>query len=258
MPSTYAHYRFGVQMLEKMDPALKRKIQRFRNVYDVGLHGPDLFFYYNPLFPTAPGKLGGKFHQQTGEAFFSAAARRLRMKPNDVGTAYLFGVLGHYCLDSAVHPLVNETAKEGKISHTELEAEFERFLLTMDRKIPAHVQDFSGHMKLSPGECITVAELYPGSKPGHIRQGVGNMAKITKLLASRNRKTTEALLGFAGKEAAQMLLPRTPNENCAFLDDAMLALYNDALERCPAMEAALRAHLETGEPLGEMFQPIFG
>ncbi len=258
MPSSYAHYRFGVKVLEKMDPAVRRKVQKFRNVYDTGLHGPDLFFYYNPLFRTSTGALGKKFHAQTGDAFFSAAARRLKLNPSEVGRVYLYGVLGHYCLDRSLHPLVNATVQEGKIGHVELETEFDRFLLTRDGKIPPHVQDFSGHMHLSRGECVTVSGFYPGSSPSDILRSVGNMARFTRLFASRNRKTTEMLVGLAGKEAKQMLMTRCPNYNCDYLDEPMMDLYDQALEEYPAMEAQLTALLTAGTALGEEFSRTFG
>ena len=55
MPANYAHYRFGKQLLSGMCPNDRRSIQRFRRLYDMGLHGPDIFFYYNPLIKTATG-----------------------------------------------------------------------------------------------------------------------------------------------------------------------------------------------------------
>ena len=57
MPANYAHYRFGKQLLPGMDAETARSIQRFRRLYDMGLHGPDFFFYYNPLIKTAAGEL---------------------------------------------------------------------------------------------------------------------------------------------------------------------------------------------------------
>jgi len=257
MPSSYAHYRFGIKALEKMDPAVRRKVQQFRNVYDTGLHGPDLFFYYNPLIRTSTGALGSKFHAQTGDAFFSAAVRRLRLNPSEVGKVYLYGVLGHYCLDSAIHPLVEATAQEEKIGHVEMETEFDRFLLTKDGKLPPHVQDFSGHMRLSRGECVTVSAFYPGSTPSDILRSVKNMARFTRLFASRNRKTTEMLVSLAGKSAKQMLMTRNPNPNCDYLDEPMMALYDQALERYPIMEAQLTALITSGTPLGEEFSLTF-
>ena len=97
MPANYAHYRFGKQLLSGMCPNDRRSIQRFRRLYDMGLHGPDIFFYYNPLIKTATGQLGGVFHAQSGQEFF---ARVCAQAGSEAGRVYLLGLLGHYCLDS--------------------------------------------------------------------------------------------------------------------------------------------------------------
>ena len=42
MPSTYAHRRFGADVLERLPAELQEKIAPYRELYDIGLHGPDL------------------------------------------------------------------------------------------------------------------------------------------------------------------------------------------------------------------------
>ena len=46
MPSTYAHRRFGADVLVQLPRELREKITPYRPLYDMGLHGPDLMFYY--------------------------------------------------------------------------------------------------------------------------------------------------------------------------------------------------------------------
>lgn len=258
MPAAYAHYRFGNQALERLEPALRQQVSRFRQVFDMGVQGPDFFFYYNPLFHTAAGSLGHEFHMQSGSVFFTAAVRRLRLNPSEVGTVYLYGVLAHYCLDSALHPYVNETDGTGEISHVAMESEFDRFLLTKDGKIPAHAQDLSRFTKLSRGECVTVADLYPGAKPRAVLRGVRNMERILKLFASRNRKAAETIVGFAGKSARELLIPRTPAPGSEERDAALLSLYEEALERYPVLASQLTALRTAGTELGPEFAPAFG
>lgn len=258
MPAVYAHYRFASQTVEKLEPALRQKISRFRQVFDMGAQGPDFFFYHNPLFHTAQGDLGHKFHMQSGESFFTAAVRRLRLNPSEVGSVYLYGVLAHYCLDAAVHPYVHETEAAGEISHVQMEAEFERFLLTMDGKIPAHAQDLSRYVKLSPGECVTVAGLYPGATARGVAQGVRNMQRILKFQSSRNRKTVETVMGFGGKTGRELLIPRTQTPGSEERDEGMLARYRQALEQYPNMASQLTAMWKTGTELGPEFQCAFG
>ena len=53
MTANYAHYRFGKQLLPQLPADVRQCIQRFRRMYDMGLHGPDIFFYHNPLMKSA-------------------------------------------------------------------------------------------------------------------------------------------------------------------------------------------------------------
>ena len=96
MPSSYAHYRFGLKALEFLPPEGKRAVRRFRSLYDVGLHGPDLFYFYALPMKGRVTALGSKFHGMTGEEFFSRVCKHLRLEPNEAAVAYLYGVLTHY------------------------------------------------------------------------------------------------------------------------------------------------------------------
>lgn len=261
MPSHYAHYRFGFQAIPTLPADARRTIRRFRQLYDVGLHGPDLFFYYNPLAKTPIGNLGTKFHDQTGAEFFTRAARSLRLSPSEAALAYLYGVLGHYALDSVCHPFVNAQHAAGVVDHVELETEFDRFLLTTDGKIPPQSQDLSLHMRLTPGEQETVAAFYRPAKAGHIRRCVRNMAFFTKLLATPDgagRKTMEQGIRKAAPGLAGVLMTEAPNPRCCQMDDLLLERYNQALANYPRLIEQLQANLARGQEFGPEFDPTFG
>ena len=57
-----------------------------------------------------------------------------------------------------------------------------------------------------------------------------------------------------GMKAAELFLG---GYNCAHLDEPMLALFDEALTRFPAMAAAMDAHLAHNAPLGELFETTF-
>ena len=261
MPSAYAHYRFGVQLLKRMPPDICRTAQRFRQLYDAGLHGPDIFFYYNPLMKNNIGKLGSKLHHQSGQEFFTRVCKRFRLEPSEAGYAYLYGLLTHYCLDSVCHPFVNATASEGKIGHVELETEFDRYLLTLDGKIPPSTYDISRHMKLTRGECVAVSRFYPSVSPSVIQRSVGHMALATRCLAMPKglpRNAMEKAVRKFGGKYAQFLMTDEPNPVCSPLNRKLEALYNEALERYPRLCDQLTAHLTHNVPLGMDFAPEFG
>ena len=261
MPAAYAHYRFGAAMLSTMPGDISRSVKRYRRLYDVGLHGPDLFFFYNPLISTKAGKLGGKFHSQTGQEFFTRVCRSLRLEPSEAGQAYLYGVLCHYCLDSLCHPFVEDMSREGSVGHIQIESEFDRFLLEKDGKSPACQQDISHHMQLLPEECAVVARFYPGATPRQIQAGVKNMALVKKMLATKDGKSRDLLaktIGIASKDYAAFVMKAEPDPACAHLDDGLFALYKNAEKAFPELLLQLGAHLTYNAPLGKDFTPTFG
>ena len=261
MPSNYAHYRFGAQLLQKLPAEIQRTVGRFRQLYDMGLHGPDLLCYYNPLIRASTGKQGTKFHHQTGKVFFERVCRYVRLSPSEGAMAYLYGVLAHYALDSLSHPFIKRMAEQGKAAHTEIETEFDRFLLETDGKKPPYLQDLSGHMQLTPGECETVAGFYPNVSAGTVRKCVNNMAFYTRLLVipkGPRRTLMSKAIGVAGREAAGMLMPIHPNRSCSNLDASLLRLYEMAMDRYPVLLEQVQAHLRRKAPLGTDFSVTFG
>ena len=88
MPGSYAHYRFGCQLLPTLPANIRRPVQRFRRMFDMGLHGPDLFFYHNIFVDDSLKKLGQKLHHMTGREFFTLVCRRLRLESSEAGQGF--------------------------------------------------------------------------------------------------------------------------------------------------------------------------
>ena len=255
MPFNYAHYRFASRLLADMPAEVCRTVGRFRQLYDVGLHGPDIFMCRGPKLR----KLSRKFHRQSGREFFERVVRMLRLEPSEGGLAYLYGLLTHYCLDSMCHPYVNGQAALGPATHVEIEAEFDRFLLELDGKVPAYSQDLSRHIRLTPGQCETVARFYPPATRPQVSSCVFKMALFAKVLATpegKGRVLMQKTLGVADLDRFFML--KEANPRCAGMNEQLLALYQKAEARFPEMLRQLLEHLHHNAPLGEKFDPICG
>ena len=69
MPSTYAHRCFGADVLTQLPESLQKKIEPYRALYDMGLHGPDLLFYYHAAKSSPVSALGNAMHEQPGRVF---------------------------------------------------------------------------------------------------------------------------------------------------------------------------------------------
>lgn len=255
MPASYAHYRFGKQVLPTLPADVRQCIQRFRRLYDMGLQGPDFFFYYNPVMKTAVGGLGEHFHSQTGQVFFDHACKAAA---SEAAQAYLYGLLCHYCLDSECHPFVESKVKSGEARHVALESEFDRYLLALDGCDSPHAYDLSPHLKLTRGECMTVATFFPPATGGNVNQGVRFMGFSLRFLANKNRKRTEKLLRRIKPSLLDSLIPEEPVESYARMDSELLARFNRAAKHYPELLEQLRIHIKSGEPLGEDFAATFG
>ena len=82
MPSTYAHRRFGADVLARLPEELRDKIAPYRALYDLGLPGPALLFYYKALQSNHVSRLGGAIHEQPGAVFFERARGVIRKAKN--------------------------------------------------------------------------------------------------------------------------------------------------------------------------------
>lgn len=256
MPAGYAHYRFGKQALSALPDDIRKSILRFRRLYDVGLHGPDIFFYYNPFWKTAAGELGHQFHAMTGQEFFAQAAQAAA---TEAGRVYLYGLLAHYCLDSACHPYVNKAEESGEARHVELESEFDRYLLDCDGLKPPHTQDLSPHIKLTRGECVTVAAFYPPATPGQINAAVRHMAWAARFFSGKKRRRVERLVKLTKSQLiADHLLPTRADARWKVMDSQMLVYYNRALNSYPQLLKRLIQSMNTDASLGEEFSQTFG
>ena len=252
MPANYAHHRFGKQILKAMPGEARQCAQRFRRLFDAGLHGPNIFFYFNPFWKTSTGDLGAAFHAMSGRDFFSTACKAA---DSEAARAYLYGLLAHYCLDSACHPFVNTLDSVGEARHMILESEFDRFLLVLDGQAHPETYDMSKKLRLTRGECVTVSGFYPGTTGGRISRSVRSMASGIRYLAKPGR---EKLLKKLGLSFADNRIPARENEELSFYVSELKALYDEALDRYPRMLEALEAHMATGEALGADFGKSFG
>lgn len=261
MPATYAHYRMGVALLPTMPADVRRTIQRFRRLFDVGLHGPDILFYLNPVMRNGIGVLGARFHGQTGREFFQRTCRIARLEKSEAAQAYLYGVLCHYVLDAICHPFILEQVSRNVAVHSRIEAEFDRFLLEADGRIPPESQDLSTHLHLTYGECETVAKFYPGITTRNVQDSLRHMITVLKLFAAPDgvrRTVLQKSLSLLGPRVKGMLTPAAPDPVCAHLDPPLLELYNKAVEAFPIYLSQLQAHLTYNGLFEEEFTKTFG
>lgn len=257
MPANYALHRFGADALRLLPGQMQGNIQRFRRLYNAGLHGQDLFFYFKPTKETPIRSLRGTYDAMTGREFFEKAAAQLKQNPSEGGTACLYGLLAQYCLKSTLAPLFAAELQKGTVNRTELEVEFDRYLLGLDGKTPAHTQDISANFKLTRGECVTLSGFFPPATPANILSAVDSVMRWSRRFAAKKRKITKLLLKLTRGEFPHQMMPDHANHKCLHLDSPMLECYHAALEKYPEMLQRLALYCKNGTPLGEEFDLPF-
>lgn len=257
MPANYAFHRFGADALRLLPSQMQGNIQRFRRLYNGGLRGQDLFFYFKPMSETPIAGLRGTYDAMTGREFFEKAVAHLKEHPSEGGTACLYGLLAHYCLKSQLAPLFTREISSGRVSRTELEVEFDRYLLGLDKKTPAHTQDISPSFKMTRGEYMTLTGFFPPATPANVAAAQKQMTLWTRRMAAPKRTITTLLLKLTKGEFSSQMMPDHANHKCLHLDSAMLECYHAALERFPEMAQRLALYVKNGMSLGEDFEAAF-
>ncbi len=235
MPSTYAHYRFGQDVLRALPPALREEILPRIQLYRTGIHGPDIFFYYRPLTPNPLAAYGNALHHLSGRELFARMEAVRDRFPEDARTgltAYIFGFICHYALDSAAHGTVYKGIRETGVSHSAIEADFDRELMALDGLDPAR-QPLAGHIVPSRAGAAVISRFFPERSAEEIRECLTSMKFFHRLLLSPGKCKREALtlgLSLAGKKhIAETIVRPEKNPACAGVVKTLLEKYEEAL-----------------------------
>ena len=82
MPATYAHYKFGKAVYRSLPKEIRQILKENRAAYLLGLHGPDLVFYYRPFGKNRVNQLGVRMHKEKASGFFETGRRRYQERPS--------------------------------------------------------------------------------------------------------------------------------------------------------------------------------
>lgn len=187
MPTTYAHYRFGCTVYNRLPDKQKQLIDVYRPLYDIGLHGPDVLFYYRPFSSNPVKALGNAMHRQTGQEVFTEAGRRILQefdfRPMLV---YTYGFLCHFVLDSMCHGYVAHKIMESGISHSEIEAEFDRALMVHDGYNPIR-HCVTGHLLPEKETAAILSRFFPDVTERQSMEAMRSMVRYLNLLTQPTR-----------------------------------------------------------------------
>lgn len=236
MPSTYAHYRMGQEVLKQLSCPVREIIMENKELYDIGLHGPDILFYYHPLKVNRVNSIGYGLHEHSGKYFFERAALVIK-KSSDAkaALAYTFGFISHFTLDATSHGYIDEKIAESGVSHAEIEVEFDRSLMEEDGLDPIR-HELTGHIIPSMKNAELIAPFFTGTNPKQIEKALMGMIHYNHLLLAPSvfkRMFIYMLLHLTGnyKEMHGLLVNFEANPACHDSTQKLKQLYTLAAER---------------------------
>ena len=268
MPTTYAHYRLGTEVLKKVSPGAGKIIKEYPDLFNYGVHGPDLLFYYNALSRNRVNEEGARLHQLPGAYFFQKAADILREKERELtreeleaAYSYIYGFLCHFALDVCCHGCVQEIIDASGITHSEIEAELDREFLVMDGKDPVR-QKLTGHLKPSREGARVISLFYEGVGEAEIHKAMKDMVMYLNLLVlpgKVKRGIVLWLLKVSGHYESKhgLIINYEKNPDCADGTERLIGLYQKAVDLAAELIEGFPGVVRGEDGLSEVFHYNF-
>ena len=235
-------------------------LQGYRFLFDFGVHGPDLLFYYKPLGKNHVNQTGYGCHGRTGRDFFTQAIETVSASPEpDKAKAYLYGVICHFALDRECHPYIGQKEKE-QVSHSLIEASFDRFLMIKDGLDPV-THNVTAHLHPSRESARVITPFYPPLTEQEVLQAEKSMVFYLKLLIAKGAKRSvlfSAASAVGARGLRDMFVPYAQDPRTQDSDLRIYKLYKGALPLAVALISEARDYLSGTGSLGPGYDHTFG
>lgn len=263
MPTTYAHYKFGKDVMGTLPKHFQKTIESGRQLFDIGLHGPDILFYYKVLSQNHVNMTGYELHDHPAQTFFTQAAKVIEQsKDKEAAQAYIYGFICHFALDSECHKYVEKMIQVSGITHSEIEMEFDRLLLSEDNIEPVSYLA-TNHINPTLKNAAVIAPFFDVVTPAEVKKALDSMIFFHKLLLAPKPGKRKILFGamkLAGQYESKhgMVMSETPNPACQDYCRLLKKLYQGAVPLAFGLIMKYQKFLFNGAELPVRFQETFG
>lgn len=169
MPGFVTHYLFGVKSYKALNNKdIKDILKNNRNPFSLGLQGPDIFFYFLPTMLGKKVNIASKMHKENTNRFFQEMINYMSdihgEKAYETACAYVHGFMGHYILDTNMHPYVysrvgTSTSNKTMGKHYGLETDIDREILWNYKKLRQADFSHSARIDLTHYQKNVIANL---------------------------------------------------------------------------------------------------
>lgn len=253
MPATYAHYKFGKLVYRSLPGEIRQILKENKEAYWLGLHGPDLLFYYHPFGKNRINQLGVKMHKEKAVEFFELGREQYQERPSYVLLSYLCGFLCHFILDSECHPYIGCYMEEHHLGHLEIETDFDRALMEKDRLNPTR-HFCTRHLIRDLDTEEAIASVLEGVTPDQVDASIVGFHFCIRALQCPGKgkaKLLRAISVLSGQEKGMggLIMDGIPNPKCresrGFLEERM----NHAVQAAVTVIREYVRGIEGNEPL---------
>lgn len=258
MPTTYAHYSFGDKCIRTMPLEYKTIVEKYRDLFDIGVHGPDFFFY--DLKEPDVVAYGSDMHCYPARSFFERC--RIVYKTHEEKQAilaYILGFITHFALDSFCHSYVYVKQEVSKLTHGKIEAEFDRHLIEKDGHKPNRINR-GKFIKPSREYSKIISYFFPHDEET-IHKSIKNTSFFVSVLSPKTKLAKNILIKLTRKlgknDYADMLLDDKEYEPCKDSNLRLEKLMNNALEMYPKLLDSFIGYLKEEKELIDYYDRTF-
>ncbi|HAQ41751.1 MAG TPA: hypothetical protein DCM73_13575 [Clostridiales bacterium] len=256
MPATYAHYMFGHEVLKLLDDDVQKIINGNIGLYNIGLHGPDILFYYKPLKSNHVNSTGYRLHKITADTFFENARQKINSCPDcDAACAYILGFICHFMLDSQCHPYIRQ--KEIVATHSTIETEFDRLFMLKNDLNPLTFRPTS-HIEPNFHNAEVISWFFDDIAKEEILKALKQMKFYLNFLVSPGRLKRSLITG--GLKASGnydgiigLMMRYEPVEACVEINEVLYDLFVKAVEPAAGLVSEYYKNIKSGAGISERF-----
>lgn len=261
MPTTFAHYTFGQEVLRLLDGDLKESINKNIELYNIGLHGPDILFYYSPLKANEISKFGHRLHSLTAYSFFENARNIINnCNDYDAACAYISGFICHFVLDTQCHPYIRQ--KENHVlTHGTIETELDRMFMINNNLNPVSFKPTS-HIVPRFDNAEVISWFLQGVSKKDLIKALKSMKFYLNMLVAPGhikRFIIVSGLKLSGnfESMGGLLMNYEPLEECKEINEKLYGLYCEGINIAANIIKEYFNTINSNEKLNERFDRNF-
>ena len=262
MPTTYAHWKFGDAALKNLPEDPQKTVNQYRTLFDYGVHGPDIFFYYKVIKGNEINEFGDYLHGVAMRDILADFKKNYQTSGNkDASLAYILGFLAHFTLDSYCHGYIDLKAETEGPSHGKIESQYDRHLLIKDGRDPVKTS-VTTSLRPSRYDAAVIAHLFNRYSDEEF-YGILKDMKFYLDLLKDDSDVKRFLLETAMKAAKRykyldLLITKVNEPSCVTSNMRLDKYFATAAEHYPLLAASVMEYLEDGKELPSYFNNHFG